>query len=214
MEKEIVKSKSTTPIIISHPPKLDHDMASAPPCPARPSFILSQRLWELLFSSYAISVPLHLLKQAIWGNIWKLTVEKSQTSATSVTASSRADVLRRHLKTHSGEKPNKCNQCNYASSEASQLRRHLITYTGETKRIASSVFRIHLRTVIHKSATLGKSHTNAFLGMIFPTISPHTRSSTVVINILNVVSVTLCHLSQVISRSTCLFTQERNLWSV
>ena len=111
-------------------------------------------------------------------------------------------------------KAKKCNQCNYASSEASELRRHLITYTGETKIIASSVFRIHLRTVIHKSATLGKSHTNAFLGMIFPTISPHTRSSTVVINILNVVSVTLCHLSQVISMSPCLFTQERNLWSV
>ena len=33
--------------------------------------------------------------------------------------------LREHLKTHSGEKPNQCNVCDYASSRASNLRRHL-----------------------------------------------------------------------------------------
>ena len=32
-------------------------------------------------------------------------------------ASSRAGNLRKHLKTHSGEKLNKCNKCDYASSE-------------------------------------------------------------------------------------------------
>ena len=31
-------------------------------------------------------------------------------------SSSRTDMLRTHLKTHSGEKLNKCNQCKYASS--------------------------------------------------------------------------------------------------
>ena len=46
-------------------------------------------------------------------------------------ASSRADVLRKHLKTHGGEKTNKCNQCNYASYEAGDLRIHLKTHSGE-----------------------------------------------------------------------------------
>ena len=33
-------------------------------------------------------------------------------------ASFHAGDLRTHLKTHSGEKPNKCNQCDYATSQA------------------------------------------------------------------------------------------------
>ena len=40
-------------------------------------------------------------------------------------AFSRAGHLRTHLKTHSGEKSNKCNQCNFASSQAGDLRTHL-----------------------------------------------------------------------------------------
>ena len=39
-------------------------------------------------------------------------------------ASSRAGDLRKHLKKHSGEKSNKCNQCDYASSNADHLRTH------------------------------------------------------------------------------------------
>ena len=53
-----------------------------------------------------------------------------------------------------------------------------------------------------------------FVFKTFPTISPHIRSSIVVINILNVVSVILCHLWKVIWRSICLFTQERALRNV
>ena len=46
-------------------------------------------------------------------------------------ASSEAGSLRMHLKTHSGEKTNKCNQCDFASSRADHLRRHLKTHAGE-----------------------------------------------------------------------------------
>ena len=46
-------------------------------------------------------------------------------------ASTRADVLKRHLKMHSGEKSHKCNQCDYASSYANNLRKHLKTHGGE-----------------------------------------------------------------------------------
>ena len=46
-------------------------------------------------------------------------------------AASRADVLRTHLTTHSGEKSEKCNQCDYASFQAGDLRIHLKMHTGE-----------------------------------------------------------------------------------
>ena len=36
-----------------------------------------------------------------------------------------------HLKIHCGEKPNKCNECDFASSQAGDLRRHLKTHCGE-----------------------------------------------------------------------------------
>ena len=46
-------------------------------------------------------------------------------------ASIRASTLRDHLKKHSGEKSNKCNQCDYASSRADSYRRRLKRHSGE-----------------------------------------------------------------------------------
>ena len=36
---------------------------------------------------------MHFLKQAIWGNIWKHTVEESPTNATNVTTAPQIDVI-------------------------------------------------------------------------------------------------------------------------
>ena len=46
-------------------------------------------------------------------------------------ASSNASDLNIYLQVHSGEKPNKCNQCKYAFSQAGNLRTHLITHSGD-----------------------------------------------------------------------------------
>ena len=46
-------------------------------------------------------------------------------------ASSRAGHLGRHMKSHNGDKSNKCNQCDFASSRAGHLRTHLKTHSGE-----------------------------------------------------------------------------------
>ena len=50
---------------------------------------------------------------------------------TNVTACSQAGHLRKHLKMHSGEKSNKCNQCDFASSHAGHLGTHLKMHSGE-----------------------------------------------------------------------------------
>ena len=56
--------------------------------------------------------------------------------------------LRRHLKTHSGEKSNKCIQCDFSCSLASNLKRHLKTHRGEklNKCNYTSSQKGHLRT--------------------------------------------------------------------
>ena len=60
-----------------------------------------------------ISVTLHHLMQTLWRSIWEwMHSGENQTNVTSATLHALMQV---HLKTHSGEKPNKCNQCDYAS---------------------------------------------------------------------------------------------------
>ena len=70
------------------------------------------------------------LFRAIWGVIWKCTVEKSQINKTNGLpkimhrSSSRAGHLRTRLKTRSEKNPEKCNHCDFVSNQAGNLRRH------------------------------------------------------------------------------------------
>ena len=79
------------------------------------------------------SVNIDPLRQAIWGDIRKYTMEKSLTNVTT-----RADVLRRHVKTHNGEKAN-CNQCGFTSSQTGNLR----TQRGKVKQMQPVWFYMH-----------------------------------------------------------------------
>ena len=57
--------------------------------------------------------------------------EKSNKCSQCDYASYYESALRTHLKTHSGEKSYKCNQCDYTSSQAGHLRTHLKNHSGE-----------------------------------------------------------------------------------
>ena len=70
-------------------------------------------------------------------NLTQQSGEKSNKCYQCDYASSWAAALATHLKTHSGEKPNKCNQCDYASSQAGNLRAHLKTQWGKVNQIQS-----------------------------------------------------------------------------
>ena len=121
--------------------------------------LLMQALWGHILKhtleksqTNATSVSMHPMMQAIWGYIWKRTVEKNQTYATNVTMPLLH--LRTHFKIHSGEKSNKCNQCDFASSYASALRTHLKIHSGEKSKCNqcdyassdASNLRTHLKT--------------------------------------------------------------------
>ena len=53
--------------------------------------------------------------------------------------SSDPSTLRTHLKRHSGDKSNKCNQCNFASTWPANLRMHLKSHSGEKSIDAANV---------------------------------------------------------------------------
>ena len=61
------------------------------------------------------------------------TGEKSNKCNQCDFASAQAGNLRRHLKTHSGEKPNKCSQSDCATSQAGNLRTHLKIHSGKNQ---------------------------------------------------------------------------------
>ena len=62
---------------------------------------------------------------------------------------------------HSGEKSNKCKQCDYASSQPGDLRRHLKRHSGEkSNKCAQRDIAGHLRTCLKTHSEKNKK-TNA-----------------------------------------------------
>ena len=77
-------------------------------------------------------VPIPLCRKVTWGHIWKRTVVKTHTNVTNATTPFIRKVIWGHIwKKHSGEKSNKCNQCDFSSSRVGNLRRNLKTHYGE-----------------------------------------------------------------------------------
>ena len=119
----------------------------------------------------ASNVNMHLLMQAIWGDIWKRTMQPMclcpfplQKCNLCDFASSRANNLRAHLKTHTGEKSNKCSQCDYASSRSGNSMTHFKMHSEEKSNKCNqwdyacsdpSAMRKHVKD------TVEISHTNA-----------------------------------------------------
>ena len=75
-------------------------------------------------------------------------------------ASSRAGHLRIHLKTHSGEKSNKCNQCNFATAYASILRTHLKYTVPKSQTNATSVILYHHVQTVYLKMHSGEKPNN------------------------------------------------------
>ena len=68
--------------------------------------------------------------------------------------------MRRHLKTHSGEKSGKCNQCNFASTWPADLRIHFISHSGIKPVTSLSQCMCELQSLIYYEGYLTFSREN------------------------------------------------------
>ena len=112
----------------------------------------------------ATNVTWHPFMQARWGHIWKRTVAKSQINATDVAMHPLRQAIWGRIWKHSGEKSNKCNNCDFASSYVSGLRKHLECTVAKSQTNATNVTLHSLRQAIWGRIwkhTVEKSQRNA-----------------------------------------------------
>ena len=131
-------------------PNLQHKSQTSATNATLPS--LKQGIWGHIWKgtveknqTNATNVTLPLLSHLIWGGISKRTVEKNLTNVISVTLHHLMQTLWRSIWEwmHSGEKSNKCNQCDFSCSYASAFEN---TQWRKTKQMQPMWLRIHLRT--------------------------------------------------------------------
>ena len=93
-----------------------------------------------------LSRPLEVKIISRWGHIWQYIVEKNKMQQMWIQA---CDFMR-HLKAHSGDRSNKCNQCDFVFIQAGNLRPHLKAHSREKPKNTSNVTLHLLRPAIWK----------------------------------------------------------------
>ena len=116
--------------------------------------LLEQAIWGHIWKrtveksqTNATSVIMHPLEQEVWGDIWKRTVEKSHTIATSVAMHPPVQTNWGCIWEHTVEKSKcKCNQCDYWLCDLLQTPwRDMTQWSGEKSNIKSSVWLVFIK---------------------------------------------------------------------
>ena len=109
--------------------------------------ICSIRQFEKMFENHlmekfcisATLVTLHLFKQVIWKDTWKLTFEKTTHMQLMWLCICSIRRFEKTFENNNGEILHICNSCDFASVQAGDLRRHVKTNIWENHTHATNV---------------------------------------------------------------------------